>query len=252
MVKRDPGLTFDQYVGHLEASGWIPGHDLDAAQARAGQVKVGPTLLIPKAFRSRVKTILTAVVRPWQRRKAAALLAVSPELKLHLGCGYSHLDGWVNIDVDISTHPDLVWDLRRPVPFPDLSAAAIFHEHLLEHIPLSAAGPFLRECHRLLKPGGILRVGVPDFGRYARDYCGSRSLIQSERPGRPTALLALSELVFCYEHTSIWDEETLIRVVREAGFESPEIKAFGETSLQPVPDRPWRQPETLYVEVVKS
>jgi predicted SAM-dependent methyltransferase len=157
----------------------------------------------------------------------------------------------VNVDL-ASTGPDLAWDLSRPVPLPDGSVAAIFHEHLLEHLPLPAAMGFLRECHRLLRPRGVLRVGVPDFGRYARDYSGRRALIDEARPGRPTALMALSEMVFCYEHASMWDEETLVGVLREVGFGAPEARAFGDSSIQPAPDRPWRALETLYVEAVKA
>jgi hypothetical protein len=50
----------------------------------------------------------------------------------------------------------------------------------------------------------------------------------------------------------MWDDETLLSLLREIGFDSPEIKSFGETGLRPVPDRPWREAETLYVEAVKS
>ncbi|HKW60247.1 MAG TPA: methyltransferase domain-containing protein [Candidatus Dormibacteraeota bacterium] len=252
MIDQAPRATFERYVEHLEKTGWLPTRDLEAGILKGPQITGnGPARLIPRALRRWIKSLMTEVLRPRERRKAAALRAATPDLKLNLGCGHTHLEGWVNVDYDVSTRPDLVWDLRRPIPFPDGSAVAVFHEHLLEHIPLWAAAPFMHECRRLLRPGGVLRVAVPDFGRYARDYCGPRSLIESLRPGRPTALLALYEMAYCYEHTSIWDEETLLTLFREVGFEDPEIKAFGETSLLPAPERAWRRLETIYAEAVK-
>jgi predicted SAM-dependent methyltransferase len=252
IVEEVSPVTFDRYVEHLQATGWLPTRDIDAG-TRAGQYmkRQGRARIIPKALRHRIKLFLTGVLRPREQRRAASMLAHSAELKVNLGCGHTHLDGWINIDYDVSTRPDIVWNLKRPLPFPDGSLAAVFHEHLLEHLPLSAAAPFMRECRRVLRPGGTMRVAVPDFGRYARDYTGERSLINSLRPGRPTALLALYEMAFCYEHTSIWDEETLLALFHEVGFEDAQIRAFGETTLAPVPDRPWRQPETIYVEAVK-
>jgi predicted SAM-dependent methyltransferase len=244
-------LSFQDYSARLLTSGWAPPGDLDAALSRPQFSTRAARRLIPKPLRPSIKTTLTRAKAPWERRKASVLMAAGAPLRLHLGCGPTHLEGWVNVDL-VSTSPDLAWDLSRPVPFPDGSVDAIFHEHLLEHLPLPAAIGFLHECHRLLRPGGVLRVGVPDFGRYARDYSGNRSLIGRARPGRPSALMALSEMVFCYEHASMWDEETTVTLLREVGFSAPEARLFGESVIQPAPDRPWREPETLYVEAVKA
>lgn len=84
----------------------------------------------------------------------------------------------------------------------------------------------------------MLRVGVPDFGLYARDYSTSRALIGRARPGRPSALMALSEIVFCYEHASMWDEETLVHLLREVGFEAVQARPFGQSAIEPAPDHP--------------
>jgi predicted SAM-dependent methyltransferase len=243
-------VTFQNYSARLVKSGWTPGGDLDGAPSRPQLSTRAARWLVPKPLRATIKTTLTRAKAPWERRKAATLVAAGAPLRLHLGCGPTHLEGWVNVDL-VSTRPDLAWDLSRPAPFPDESVAAIFHEHLLEHLPLPAAIGFLHECHRLLRPGGVLRLGVPDFGRYARDYSGSRTLIGRARPGRPSALMALSEMVFCYEHASMWDEETTVSLLREVGFSTAQARGFGDSAIQPAPDRPWRELETLYVEAVK-
>lgn len=67
--------------------------------------------------------------------------------------------------------PDTVlWDLSKGIPFADQTFDGVYHCHVLEHIDRDAAPTFLRECCRVLKPGGVLRVVVPDLEAQARHY----------------------------------------------------------------------------------
>lgn len=61
-------------------------------------------------------------------------------------------------------------DLREGIPRPDQSVAAVYHSHVLEHIDRDQADAFIAETYRVLRPGGILRVVVPDLERAARSY----------------------------------------------------------------------------------
>jgi SAM-dependent methyltransferase len=61
-------------------------------------------------------------------------------------------------------------DLTRGVPFPEASFDVVYHSHVLEHFHRDAAERFLRECRRVLRPGGVLRVAVPDLEQMARLY----------------------------------------------------------------------------------
>lgn len=160
------------------------------------------------------------------------------------------MDGWVNVDL-IGLPTDLVWDLRKGIPFPDESIDAIFHEHVLEHVTPVAILPLLRECRRVLRTGGTLRVGVPDAERYIRDYVQPSGFIDNCRPGRPTPLLALAELAYCHGHLSLWDGATLCLALKEAGFENVSVRAFGDSSIDPVPDGPNRRIESVYAEGIK-
>lgn len=63
-----------------------------------------------------------------------------------------------------------VWDLRRGFPFPDDLFDVVYHSHFLEHLPRDEAAAFLLECHRVLRPGGWLRVVVPDLERLVAGY----------------------------------------------------------------------------------
>lgn len=79
-------------------------------------------------------------------------------MKLHLGCGGNILSGWQNHDRDL--------DLEKlPLPFPDNSADRIFSEHCFEHFPPSHVLELMRECLRILKPGGTLRLCIPVLDR---------------------------------------------------------------------------------------
>jgi SAM-dependent methyltransferase len=175
---------------------------------------------------------------------------VRDPLRLHLGSGDSRREGWVNIDL-LGLPTDLAWDLRKGIPFPEESVEAVFHEHLLEHLSLMATLPFLRECQRVLRRGGVLRVGVPDAERYIRDYVQPSGFIDSFRPGRPTRLLALAEAAYCYGHLSLWDGSTLCIALEEAGFERVRVRAFGDSSISPAPDGPNRRLESVYAEGIK-
>lgn len=83
-------------------------------------------------------------------------------LKLNLGCGDVHLDGWVNIDLD-SDKADIRHDLAKPLPYDDNTVDFIYSEHFIEHLTLKQGLALLRECRRVLKPGGVVRVATPNL-----------------------------------------------------------------------------------------
>jgi SAM-dependent methyltransferase len=61
-------------------------------------------------------------------------------------------------------------DLRDGIPYPDESFDAVYHSNFLEHLDRPDAQALLRECRRVLRPGGVLRVVVPDLEVQARAY----------------------------------------------------------------------------------
>lgn len=89
-------------------------------------------------------------------------------------CAFLHKERWLSpqrYERILNLDPETVlWDLRNGVPFADASFDVVYHSHLLEHIDREEAPAFLRECLRVLKPGGILRVVVPDLEVLARNY----------------------------------------------------------------------------------
>ncbi len=73
--------------------------------------------------------------------------------------------------------PDIIiHDVRKPLPFQDNSIHAIYASHLLEHLYLEEAKRLLKECFRILQPGGILRMVVPDLRAIVLEYMGEKIL----------------------------------------------------------------------------
>ena len=89
---------------------------------------------------------------------------------INLACGQTFDRRWTNLDHCESDEEIRSHDLRKPLPFPDNHADAIYCSHFLEHLKPKASRFFLEECHRCIKPGGILRIVVPDLERLTRDY----------------------------------------------------------------------------------
>lgn len=78
----------------------------------------------------------------------------------------------------------LVHDLRKGIPFPNNSSDLVYHSHVLEHIDRENVGKFLTEIFRVLKPGGILRICVPDLWQLVQEYTNTYYHASSDSAGR--------------------------------------------------------------------
>ena len=136
-------------------------------------------------------------------------------MKLHLGCGPRHIPGFYH--VDIADHGHI--DHRGPVEdlsfLADESAGLIYASHLLEHFGRYEVEGVLREWHRVLRKGGILRLAVPDFAAVVDLY---------EQEGLQNGMSGLMGLVCggqrdSYDfHKIIFDEPFLSNLLRRVGF----------------------------------
>ncbi len=233
--------------GRMSLRGYL---DTRAAEGGHSSIPFSDALrpFMAPGVRLRAKQVATAIATPLERRKAGSLGSGAP-LRLHLGSGGNNLPGWVNVDL-VGAHADVAWDLRHPLPFADDSAEAVFLEHVLEHMTVAVGMQVLRGIRRVLAPGGVLRVGVPDAGLYARSYAAGDAVLDVLRPGRPTRMLALGEVFQEHGHVSAWDGETLALVIGETGYVQPTVMPGGTSTIVPAPDSPVRVPETVYVEAV--
>src|SRR5450432_493903 len=89
---------------------------------------------------------------------------------LNLGCGDRFIESWINIDF-ISNSPYVrQHDLNTGIPIGDNSVDVVYHSHILEHFTKGKGEQLVKECFRVLKPGGIIRIAVPDLEQLARQY----------------------------------------------------------------------------------
>ncbi len=89
---------------------------------------------------------------------------------LNVGCGMCFHPEWTNIDLVAATPEVREYDLRQGLPYDDDSFDGVYHSHVLEHLAPESAASMLAECWRVLRPGGTLRVVVPDLEGIAREY----------------------------------------------------------------------------------
>lgn len=89
---------------------------------------------------------------------------------LNLGCGSRYHPDWINIDIAPQGPEVIQNDLSRGIPLADGSCDVVYHAAVLEHLRCSDAATFLAECYRVLKPGGIVRVGVPNLEKICQLY----------------------------------------------------------------------------------
>lgn len=201
------------------------------------------------AVRLRAKVLATDAQAPLARRTAARLAAGEAPLRLHLGCGWNSIPGWVNSDL-VGGKGDFAWNLLRPLPFEDGTVDAVFMEHVFEHLRYSQVLTVLHHVRAVLRPGGVLRVGVPDAGMYARRYSEDPDALAAERWGRPTGLLVLREVFQEHAHVTAYDAQTLQLVLAEGGFPGAQVTPGGVSPLLgEAPDLAERIPETVYAEV---
>jgi predicted SAM-dependent methyltransferase len=151
-------------------------------------------------------------------------------MKLHLGSGTVRYDGWVNVDLD-TPEADVHLDLRKPLPFDDCSAEFIVNEHFIEHLTRDQGVAFLRECHRVLAPRGVLRLSTPNLRFIMERYLAGdiREWAGLWEPATPCRLA--NEAMRLWGHEFVYDADELTLVLREAGFSEHRFVAWRESEI---------------------
>ncbi len=153
--------------------------------------------------------------------------------KLQLGAGGSNPDGWLNSDIE-PTKAQIYLDAAAPYPFADGSFQYIFAEHLIEHLTWEKGLAMLKECHRVLAPGGKIRIITPNLIKIiellSRDDAEAKELMAAQRrlfgwPDTPVmGAYILNKVVREWGHQFIYDPTTLRKTLALAGFR--EIKQY--------------------------
>lgn len=102
---------------------------------------------------------------------------------LNVGCGSTFHPRWVNVDFNAASTGVIACDIREGLPFADGAFQACYSSHVLEHLTPAEAARLLREMHRVLVPGGVVRVVVPDLELVVRDYLRALERALAREPG---------------------------------------------------------------------
>ena len=184
----------------------------------------------------------------------------------------------------------LVHDLKKGIPASDASVDAVYHSHVLEHIDRDAVPGFFSEIMRVLRPGGVHRVVVPDLERYARDYLDSLERGLDDAQARAAHDASVSQMILQMvrreasgtshqaplqrrlenlllgdarkrgeTHMWMWDRVNLPEALARAGFydvrvldwQTSQIPDWNELGLDKGPDGDEYKPESLYVEALR-
>ena len=200
------------------------------------------------------------VVLPWRRSRIRRLRR-ERDVLVNVACGPFLLPGFVNLDVFAVSRDVVLWDCRTSLPLADGACRGVRVEQFLEHLETREELPaFLSDVRRVLRPGGVLRVIVPDAERYLRAYCrsdltGFRELGVPDKfpPDLPTRMDIINHTFHQWEeHRWGYDFETLAHRLGAAGFACIRKMAFGK-SVEPMlaRDRAQHAPYSLYVDAVK-
>jgi len=137
---------------------------------------------------------------------------------LHFGCGSHHLPfPWENYDKEI--------DIRERLPFRSQQAQFILAEHVIEHIPFRDGLFFLSECHRVLIPGGVLRLSFPDITRIEEKDVE----LYAQYLERETAkhITSIEEVIWSiasdWGHVSIWTNTATFKLLSSLKFSTVEM-----------------------------
>ena len=176
---------------------------------------------------------------------------------LNVGCGKKLIDHTINLNYEWYPGMDLTWDVTKTrLPFKDGQLSGIYTEHVLEHLPPSRVPFVVQEWHRCLRPGGVLRVIVPDAELYLRTYCriqdgGNETFPYHQKEA--TAMDHVNRVFRSYEHLYAYDFETLKKILSTAGFCDIQRCGHREGRVKEVLlDSDEREPESLRVECIST
>ena len=198
----------------------------------------------------------------------------SREIKINIGSGLSGIAGSHNFDnsptITLSRIPWLnkvlktpAWprdvkryDVRRRLPFADGSVQYIYSSHTFEHFTPVESSAVAKECFRVLAPGGVLRIVVPDLELIVREYLADTSPLAAQTLRSRLSLdHSFSDLVHPgSNHSQMFDSKALVQLIKDAGFDRVEVSSFGKSAIPEIDllELEVRRGEGLYVEAEKQ
>ena len=212
--------------------------------------------------------------------------------RLNVGCGQTPTEGWKNYDnspsvrlakkplttallsaigvlqaeqksfIEYAQKNAIGWaDVTRHIPEPDASVTVIYSSHMLEHVDCEQAKQFLKESLRVLMPGGVIRIAVPNIRFHVENYLQHNDadrFIQDTLMTRHRNKSLLDKLKYLRigdrHHVWMYDGPSLCKLLFSAGFKNPQIMEAGRTTIKDPGslNLSERAPESVFVEATKA
>jgi SAM-dependent methyltransferase len=175
--------------------------------------------------------------------------------RLNWGCGEYPESGWINSDIKETPGIDISCDILDGLPLADDSIDYAVSIHALPEIPMADLVPALEELRRVLKPGGVLRLALPDLDR------GIQAYLENDRdyfliPDRDAASVGgklVTQLLWYGWSRSLFTHDYTEEILRKAGFREVLECSFGHTRSRfpGIVELDSRERESLFVEATK-
>jgi predicted SAM-dependent methyltransferase len=174
-------------------------------------------------------------------------------LRVNLGCGPKAAAGWLNCDVLALPGVELRMDLRRGLAFASDSIDCIAAIHVLQDLAWDGFAPALRELHRVLKPGGVVRIAVPDLDRAIRAYLAADPgyFYVPDRDARSVGAKLVTQIVWYGSVRTPCTFDFLQEWLFNAGFAETARMTFGSSRIPGLASLDNRERESLFVEAAK-
>jgi SAM-dependent methyltransferase len=172
--------------------------------------------------------------------------------RLNLGCGAEPASGWINADRRPGPGVDLCGDVRDGIALPDASVDVAVAMHLLQDLDWGDIPPVLRALKRVLRPGGTLRIGVPDLERAIDAFRRGDAayFLVPDRDARTLGAKLVTQIIWYGSVRTPFTFDYASELLERAGYAHVRRCRFRETAHGP-PDIVMldnRERETLFVE----
>lgn len=152
-------------------------------------------------------------------------------MKLHLGSGGHILKGWDNLDKNPA--PGVIQaDLTKKLQYPNDSVDFIYSQHFWEHIDENQGVALLRECYRVLKKNGVIRIVTPDLDLYVDAYLNWHKYKETKKEfSSPEQFLnyAMIGEAIKDKHRFIYNKKDLREKAIKVGFSEIKEKEYGNS-----------------------
>lgn len=175
--------------------------------------------------------------------------------RLNWGCGDHVAPGWINSDIKEEEGVDLVADIEGGLPLASDGLDYAVSVHALPELPYPELVPALRELHRVLKPGGVLRLVLPDLDRAIDAYRRGENGYFKVDPHEVHSLggrFIVQMLWYGYSR-SLFTEDFAEELLKKGGFEQVRHCRYRQTAsaFPEIVELDNREDESLYIEARK-